>query len=82
MCLKLENQRFLVSTTANAPSPIATTPAGLACSKCGTIKTSGRRSCCVLGGAWFKKCGPPGDPNFIYTWGDGVNSCEMKPIGR
>ena len=52
------------------------------CPKCGIIKSSGKHSCCALGGAWFMKCGPPGDPNFIYTWADGVNSCELKTIGR
>ena len=51
------------------------------CPTCGTIKKSGKLSCCARGGAWFKKCGDPGD-NFEYTWFEGMEACKGKPISR
>ena len=47
-----------------------------ACSKCGTIKQSGIRSCCAPGGAWSKNCGDPGDSNFDHTWLEGLQACK------
>ena len=46
------------------------------CVKCGTVKQSGKRSCCVSGGAWFKNCGNAGDPNFDHTWTEGIQACK------
>ena len=46
------------------------------CSKCGTVKKSGKISCCARGGDWFKKCGVAGDANFNHTWGEGIKVCE------
>lgn len=40
------------------------------------IKKSGKRSCCVRGGAWFNKCGDAGDTQFDHTWTDGINACR------
>ena len=48
------------------------------CSKCGTIKKSGQRSCCAPGGAWVKKCGNPGDSKFEHTWPEGIEACKGK----
>ena len=48
------------------------------CSKCGTIKKSGQRSCCVRGGDWFKKCGNPGDLRFEHTWFEGIEACPNR----
>ena len=48
------------------------------CPKCGTAKKSGKRSCCTRGGAWFKKCGDPGDTNFAHTWFEGVQACKSE----
>ena len=48
------------------------------CPKCGTIKKSGKLSCCARGGAWFKNCGDVGDSSFEHTWSDGFNACKSK----
>ena len=46
------------------------------CPKCGINRKSGKRSCCVRGGAWFRKCGDPGDTKFAHTWLEGINVCD------
>ena len=48
----------------------------IGCDQCGTIRKSGRRSCCARGGAWFKNCGDAGDTQFDHTWAEGVESCN------
>ena len=50
------------------------------CSKCGMSKKNGKLSCCSFGGAWFDKCGDDDDPNFEYTWTQGIESCKGKCI--
>ena len=45
-----------------------------ACSKC--VNDKDGSTCCAFGGSWFLKCGAAGDPNFEYTWDDGVKACE------
>jgi len=70
-----------VSTTAGAQtSSVTTAPIttviGRVCPKCGTKKDSGKPSCCVPGGSWFKKCGNAGDSNFEHTWLEGIQACE------
>ena len=45
------------------------------CPKCGTVKKSGKRSCCARGGSWFNKCGDAGDTNFDHTWVEGIRAC-------
>merc|ERR1712157_84473 len=50
------------------------------CPKCILIKKTGKRSCCYRGGAWFKKCGNPGDRNFEHTWNDGIRACKTISI--
>ena len=47
-----------------------------ACSKCGYFKKSGKRSCCAVGGAWFKDCGDANNPNVNHTWVEGVEACS------
>ena len=49
---------------------------GSGCAKCGTIKQSGKRSCCARGGAWFKNCGNAGDKQFGHTWAEGIQTCQ------
>ena len=46
------------------------------CLKCGVAKKSGKRSCCVRGGAWFKYCGEAGDGQFAHTWAEGIQACK------
>ena len=46
------------------------------CLKCGVAKKSGKRSCCVRGGAWFKYCGEAGDGQFEHTWTEGIQACK------
>ena len=48
------------------------------CPKCGTTIKSGVQSCCARGGAWFKKCGYPGDTNFEHTWDEGFRVCSRR----
>merc|ERR1719182_1195250 len=50
------------------------------CPMCGTNAKTGTRSCCIRGGAWFKKCGSPGGPKFEHTWVEGVQACKSAPI--
>ena len=47
------------------------------CSKCGTVRASGRLSCCARDGAWHQKCGAPGDKNADHTWIEGVQACNL-----
>ena len=75
---------FTDVTLATDPPPL-TVPAnpstGKACPECGVNKKSGKRSCCIRGGAWFNKCGDPGDKNFEHTWFEGIEACEGE-LGR
>ena len=45
------------------------------CPKCGSLKKSGKLSCCARDGAWFKNCGDSGDSNFDHTWVEGMHAC-------
>ena len=66
-------------TSGAAITPATTTTATarvLACPKCRTVKRSGKLSCCARGGAWFGKCGDPGDSEYAYTWLEGIEACE------
>ena len=51
------------------------------CPRC-VAKKSGKLSCCTPGGAWFKNCGDPGDPNFDHTWGEGIQACKNFITGK
>ena len=48
------------------------------CPKCVATKSSGERSCCARGGAWFKNCGDVGDTKFDHTWAEGIQACKSK----
>ena len=54
----------------------ATTTASLACSKCGTMRKSGKRSCCAPGGAWYKNCGSADNAKVGHTWLEGLQTCR------
>ena len=45
-----------------------------ACPLCG-VNRKGKESCCYRGGAWFKKCGDPGE-NAEHTWNEGTQACK------
>ena len=63
------------SKTPSLTMPTSTTAMSV-CPKCGTIKNSGRLSCCARGGAWFKSCGDVGDTQFDHTWTEGIRACK------
>ena len=48
---------------------------GLVCPKCGTVKKSGKMSCCGRGGSWFRKCGSFGN---THTWYEGIQICKTR----
>ena len=48
------------------------------CPKCGTIRKSGKISCCGFGGSWFKKCGGTGDQKLEHTWFEGIQACKAR----
>ena len=48
------------------------------CSECGTIKKSGKRSCCGRGGSWFGHCGSAENANLTHTWYEGIRACEAQ----
>ena len=47
-----------------------------ACEECGTISSSGQRSCCGTGGSWSGKCGKADDADAEHTWMEGIQACE------
>ena len=55
-----------------------TTTISFACSKCGTIKKSGKTSCCGLGGSWFRNCGSGGNSKLDHTWFEGIWACKVR----
>ena len=63
-----------MSTAAATTTTV--TAIGRICFKCGTIKKSGKLSCCARGGSWFKNCGDSGDSKFEHTWVEGVQACN------
>ena len=65
---------FTEPTTTTSVSVISSE----SCSKCGTAKRSGKRSCCARGGAWFQKCGDAGDSNVGHTWVEGIQACKYR----
>ena len=63
------------ATTKNLAPDISSTTM---CPKCGTLKKSGRLSCCAPGGAWFTKCGRTRTANIEHTWIEGTHACQSK----
>ena len=62
----------LLTTAATA------TPTISICSKCGTIKKSGKLSCCGRGGSWLGNCGSAGNANLGHTWYEGIQACKDR----
>ena len=63
--------------------PAATTiTIGSTCSKCGTIKKSGKSSCCGRGGSWFRDCGSGGNSKFGHTWSEGIRACKVRVYSK
>ena len=50
-----------------------------ACLKCGTIKKSGKASCCGRGGSWFENCGGAANVKHDHTWYEGIRVCKALP---
>ena len=48
------------------------------CPKCGTIKKSGKTSCCGRGGSWFGNCGNIGERTIGHTWFEGSHVCQSR----
>ena len=48
------------------------------CPRCGSIKKSGKPSCCGRGGSWFKKCGGAGNAKLQHTWHEGIQACKAR----
>ena len=69
MCLIMMFMPTLVVTTLSS-----------GCRKCGTMKKSGKLSCCGRGGSWFGDCGSARNANFGHTWYEGIRSCEARPL--
>ena len=85
--LDMINHQFiakLVRVGTTTPRPVMPMPTTVisACTKCGTIKKSGKRSCCARGGAWFKNCGDAGDTKFDHTWVQGIQACKSAFLLR
>ena len=57
---------------------LAAKTVSVVCSKCGSIKKSGKLNCCARGGAWFKNCGAAGDSNAGHTWVEGLQACNSS----
>ena len=61
------------------PTPaVVTPPINSACSECGTIKKSGKLSCCGRGGSWFGICRSDGNTNLGHTWYEGIQACKAQ----
>ncbi len=60
-----------VHLSAETAKMTETQTPSITCPKCGTVKNSGKRSCCASGGAWIKKCG---DAGLEHTWIDGIEA--------
>ena len=67
-----------LSTTRTTIDPSQTSLSPI-CPKCGTVKNSGKRTCCAADGAWSQNCGDAGEPQFDHTWAEGTWACERKP---
>ena len=77
LCILL-NFFHVVCTRPGMTQSLATTTVSSECTKCGTFKESGKRSCCARGGTWYLNCGDPGDSDFDHTWGEGIAACISK----
>ena len=53
-------------------------PISPVCLTCGTMKKSGKLSCCGRGGSWFGSCGVAGNTKLQHTWHEGIQACETR----
>ena len=82
--LRIIGSVYCVMLPANLPAGVLTTSmlspedtTNRRCVSCGTIKKSGKHSCCARGGSWFKNCGNVGDTKFDHTWFEGILACGL-----
>ena len=64
-------------------APTTTSVSGVStkeCSKCGSMKKSGKLSCCARGGAWYGNCGDAWDSNVDHTWLEGMQACTGSSL--
>ena len=61
-----------------SPLAVTTWRISSACPECGTVRKSGKASCCGRGGSWFRNCGSAGDANFGHTWQEGIWACKTR----
>ena len=59
-------------------SAATTAPISPACLECGTIKKSGKISCCGHGGSWYGNCGSVDNTNLGHTWQKGILVCKTR----
>ena len=71
-----DRYQCLMCLFLSADAPVTTSASAPSCPKCGTVKKSGKRSCCARGGSWFKNCGDVGDSGVDHTWGEGMQACQ------
>ena len=58
---------------------VTTMTTELVCTKCGTVKKSGKISCCGRGGSWFGNCGGRvGNADVHHTWYEGIKACKTQ----
>ena len=48
------------------------------CPKCGTIRRSGKSSCCGRGGSWFGNCGSADSTKVEHRWYEGLEACKTR----
>ena len=80
VCLSAIFDQFRIPTGTSASSITTKATVDAACPKCGTIPDSGKRSCCVPGGAWFGECGDAGNANAGHTWDEGLQACQGRLV--
>ena len=55
-----------------------TTAISSACPSCGTIKKSGKLSCCARDGSWFGQCGVTANTKYHHSWYEGIQACKAR----
>ena len=72
---------FVRLTIVHIPTPAVTTMSiNSVCPECGTMKKSGKFSCCGSGGSWFGNCGSARDINAGHTFYEGIRACKERQI--
>ena len=70
----LDRSRYATITSAVT----TTTTINSVCHECGTIRRSGKISCCGPGGSWFGNCTSVGNAHFGHTWHAGIQACKAR----